>query len=154
MIRIDMAIKNYREYNISLAEVGEFNITAMHRPFENRKRVFHELMHAKGRTSLISLVNNKNFEDTTTPRHLIPAIKKTKLPFTYMTHEFEEHGTASIESLERFCKKVISLVQNSGPNIVIHCYAGNGRSGTMIAALKLYSVIQKASKSAKRGKII
>lgn len=64
--------------------------------------------------------------------------------YIYMTHPFKDFSSPSVESFHLFREKIFNLSDNDY-KILLHCGAGNGRSGTMEASLYLYNQIVTAS---------
>ncbi|MCP8352648.1 protein-tyrosine phosphatase family protein [Candidatus Synchoanobacter obligatus] len=144
-----MALKGFRTYDLVIDAVGVFQVSAMARPsidkFEDTLSDMQCIFSSKaeGCQGLISLIDVAEGELDRVVPYLSKAIVQTKLNHLYMTHDFADFGSPSIESLVQFRQKVLYMVQQAGPKLGVHCRAGHGRSGTMVASLYIYQCIQK-----------
>lgn len=65
---------------------------------------------------------------------------KNKFDGNVSDYPFQDHQVPQLSMMQQFCQDAAGwLDQNSENVVVVHCKAGKGRTGVMIAALLLYT---------------
>lgn len=140
-------LKVYRSYHFDCQETGQFTLSAMARPIDRNLGVSekHEtldyLFTEKAHTGLLSITDREESHlDGPFVASVANHLKKSSFNYGYVSHDFVDFTSPSVKSFDEFRQKIFSLVRYNGNKPAMHCGAGCGRSGTMIASLYVYQL--------------
>ena len=91
-------------------------------------RTFLDAKH-KGLYAMVNLCDERDYQDADFPRAA-----------RIMRYPFEDHHAPALRALHAFCERAHAFMNLDGRHVLaVHCKAGKGRTGVMVAAYLLFS---------------
>jgi len=136
--------KSYRELSFDFMGKKNVVVSGLAHPirYNSSDDLTINYLKERGVSTLISLDETK-YEQNKQPHHEVIRKKWISHNKQHIHFEFKDFTAPSLEMYENFFHIVYKNIQDNA-HIAIHCGEGFGRTGTMLAALAVYELIEYA----------